>query len=512
MRIQNTINKINFTAGKINLYSDFDGTYCPAKHSSLHDPNANSFMSDYCNKMDSFFKSTKNDVHFNLTTGRTYGEYESISWLLKMRGFNLPLPETLITKDGSDRLIKTGTDEDFYQNGKFPFDYNKTFKEKETHLKELTNWDGDNIKNELKRIAEKYQIRLVEADSQNSVSDYGERSLYSNGKLNADDWKKLPLKDEKVLEHNTPIADYVLGSRNDGKLKLNIIFPPDYGFCPERTHIYDCIKNDLINYLRENNIKHNIEWEEANKYNHRRISCSITPEFENGALTKLYDTKEAVKKAIQNNDIVITAGDGSNDLDMLNPLKHLDSKFIETCKNNSTHREFYTKNDIEKLEDLQKVLNGNSDDYINGLRKELTENGFLKQLKEIPMYSIVIKNKNSKLKKLIEAFEKLGKVVAVDTGKIDEGIKAIIKKHALNNETFKNAMSENLHKFIFNITKNNSIESLNNSKNGLGLLLTGCAGLGGAIGIKYSKNSKDLQNENNATTRISNINFSKENN
>ena len=215
---------------------------------------------------------------------------------------------------------------------------------------------------------------------------------------------------------------------------------------------------------------------------------------------------------IQNNDIVITAGDGSNDLDMLNPLKHLDSKFIETCKNNSTHREFYTKNDIEKLEDLQKVLNGNSDDYINGLRKELTENGFLKQLKEIPMYSIVIKNKNSKLKKLIEAFEKLGKVVAVDTGKIDEGIKAIIKKHALNNETFKNAMSENLHKFIFNITKNNSIESLNNSKNGLGLLLTGCAGLGGAIGIKYSKNSKDLQNENNATTRISNINFSKENN
>ena len=128
------------------------------------------------------------------------------------------------------------------------------------------------------------------------------------------------------------------------------------------------------------------------------------------------------------------------------------------------------------------------------------------------MYSIVIKNKNSKLKKLIEAFEKLGKVVAVDTGKIDEGIKAIIKKHALNNETFKNAMSENLHKFIFNITKNNSIESLNNSKNGLGLLLTGCAGLGGAIGIKYSKNNKDLQNENNATTRISNINFSKENN
>lgn len=83
MRITGLRDTINFTAGKVNLYSDFDGTYCPAKHSSLHNPTANEFMSEYCGRMDSFFKAATGDVHFNLTTGRTFGEYESISWLLK---------------------------------------------------------------------------------------------------------------------------------------------------------------------------------------------------------------------------------------------------------------------------------------------------------------------------------------------------------------------------------------------------------------------------------------------
>ncbi len=102
MKVAGVTNKINFKAGKVNVYSDFDETYCPAKHSSLHGESENEFMKEYCSKMDKFFKSTKGDLHFYITTGRTFGEYEAISYLLKMRGFQLPLPESFIAKNGGD--------------------------------------------------------------------------------------------------------------------------------------------------------------------------------------------------------------------------------------------------------------------------------------------------------------------------------------------------------------------------------------------------------------------------
>ena len=42
--------------------------------------------------------------------------------------------------------------------------------------------------------------------------------------------------------------------------------------------------------------------------NHYRKSLTITPKINGDRLTKLFDTKEAVKDAIKNNDLVIVAG------------------------------------------------------------------------------------------------------------------------------------------------------------------------------------------------------------
>lgn len=497
MRVTGLRDTINFNAGKVNLYSDFDGTYCPAKHSSLHNPAVNDFMTEYCGRMDSFFKAATGDVHFNLTTGRTFGEYESISWLLKMRDFRLPFPETVITKDGSDRLIKIKncSDNDFYERGKFPFTYNEVSKDKEASLKQLTNWDGEGIRNELKRLVEKYQIRLVEADSQNSVSDYGEKSLFSNGKLNPDDWRKLPSRDGQIIEHNTPVAEYALGSRNDGNLKLNLIFPPDYGFCPERNRIYDNFMNDLKAYLNTNNIHYHIDWEPANEHNHHRISCSVTPEFEKGVLTKLFDTKEALKAAVKNNDIVVTAGDGSNDFDMLNPLRYLEDDFIRQCEEKSQYKDFYRGSMQKRLEDLKKVYYGEKSTCIKGLRKELKNNGFLKRLEELPFYSIAVKKKNSKLQPLIDTFAGIGKVIAVESGRIDDGIKQAVKSHAEKNKGFKNSMSESFQALIYG-AKKNSAKKYNSAKIGIGTLLIGLLGF---TGYEYVKNVKETRDEN--TTR-----------
>lgn len=496
MKITKIANSINFTAGKVELYTDFDGTYCPAKHSSLHDPNANMFMNEYCDRMDKFIKSTEGDLHVNITTGRTLGEYESISWLLKMRNFKLPLPETIITKNGSDRHIKNGTDDDFYNKGHFPYSFNKTYKSKECHLKELTNWDGNEIYKEVRRLADKYKIRFVEGDSENSVFDYGEKSLFSNGKLNPDEWKRLPIKNGIIQQHQVPIADYSLGSRKDGILKLHFIFSPDYGFCPERNWIYDNFMNDLKAYFSTKKVHYNIKWEPANNQNKHRISCSITPEYEHGELTKLYDTKEAVKKAIKNNDIVITAGDGSNDFDMLNPLKYLDEDYIRKCEKNSKNKEFYRQNMQKILKDLQKVYSQDQSNYIKRLRKELKDNGFLQKINELPMYGIVIDKKNSNLKLLVDTFSPIGKIIQVENGKIDEGIKKTIKTHATKNKNFKQAMSEKFRFLILGAKK----KSTKKYKTVKAILTTLLLSTFGYITYKYLKNTRDINNENHINT------------
>lgn len=498
MRISKIDNRINFTAGKVELYTDFDGTYCPAKHSSLHNPSKNGFMTEYCDRIDKFFKATEGDLHFNITTGRTFGEYESVSRLLKMRNFKLPFPETVITKDGSDRLVKNGTDNDFYEKGLFPYSLNNTYKAKENHIKELTNWDGDAIHREVRRLADKYKIRFVEGDTENSVFDYGERSLFSEGKLNPDEWKRLPSENGNILQHQTPIADYSLGARKDGKLKLNFIFSPDYGFCPERNGIYDSFMNDLKTYFSTKNIHHHIKWEPASNSNKYRISCSITPEFEHGELTKLYDSKEAVKKALKNNDIVIAAGDGSNDFEMLNPLKYLDKDYIKECEKNSTHKKFYNQDMHKTLKDLQKVYSKDNSDYIKTLRQELTDNGFLRKLEELPIYSIVINKKNTKLQPLIDTFSHIGKVITVESGKLDEGIKKAIQNHASVNKQFRESMSEKFHEFIFGTTKNSTgkykILKITSA--------TILASVFGYAGYKYLIKTKDAKN-GNSTNSIS---------
>ena len=127
MFVSNVCSRINFLAGKVHLYSDFDGTYCPVSHSALQNNDKNiNCMHNYCKKMQNLFQSTGKNLHFHITTGRTFGEYKAVSQLIKERGFALPLPETFIAKNGSDEYTKIGSDKDFYIKNEFPFDYNKT--------------------------------------------------------------------------------------------------------------------------------------------------------------------------------------------------------------------------------------------------------------------------------------------------------------------------------------------------------------------------------------------------
>lgn len=374
-------NSVNFCAGKVHVYSDFDGTYCPASHESLHNPNSNPEMPAYCKRMEKFLDSNNEKVQFHVTTGRTFGEYKAVSELLRTRGYELPLPKSFIAKNGSDEYVKSR--DTFYQGGEFPFDYKNPQKLKQERVAQETNWNGQKIKEYIKNLAEKYRLKLIEADTRNSSRDYGPNTM--SGKITAG----------------------VLGSRNDGDLKVNLIFGEE-----NRKFI-----QDVENFLKKDNVKYDLA--------KRDLVYTITPEFQGGSLTKLYDTKLALKEAEKNRDIVIVAGNGANDFAMLNPLEYLDKDFIKECEAKSSHKEFY-KNKDSMLKGLIEINEGSN----KALKKELESNGFLKKLKNMPLYSIIIKE-DPKLDKLLKAFEPTGKVIEVPSGKLDEGIKKIIKKQKI---------------------------------------------------------------------------------
>lgn len=153
---------VSFGAGKVHVFSDYDGTYLPVKHSHLHNPSQSEIttMNNYSKQMQNLFQSAKNDLHFHVTTGRSYGEFDSVCWLLKMRNFQLPLPESFIAKNGSDEHLKQGTDEGFYKNGVFPFSYTNTNKQKEDLIRQETNWDGPKIKSFISGLAKKIQHKI----------------------------------------------------------------------------------------------------------------------------------------------------------------------------------------------------------------------------------------------------------------------------------------------------------------------------------------------------------------
>ena len=482
MKITNITGCLNFMAGKVHVYSDFDGTYCPAKHSSLHIDGENSFMKDYCSKIDSFIKSTEGDLHMHITTGRTFGEYEAVSHLLKLREFHLPLPESFISKNGSDEFIKNGSDVEFYENGVFPYKYSEPNKLKEKEIKKHTNWDGENLRNFIKDLSKKYHLKLIEADSENSVRDYGNNSLFSDGKLNPDEWKKLPHKDGKIAEHKIPIADFVLGARKDGNLKINLIFSPDYGYCPERNYIYDNFMNEIKKYLKANNVEYAMEWETPNKHNHYRNHCNITPRINNSALTKLFDTKQALAKAIKENDMVVVAGDGSNDFDMLNPLEYIEKSDWEKYKSEGKCQYFYEADMKNKLSLIHNAFEGKDDK----LKQELESNGLIKQIKKLPLYSVIINKDNQSLKLIQNAFERFGKVITVDNAKLDDGITSAIRNYASEKNSFMAAMSDKFKTYIIGTTKKKDYKNLIYSAIAISTA--------GGLGVIY-KNTTGTKNE-----------------
>lgn len=435
-------NKPSFKAGKVRVLSDFDKTFLPksqndfARECSVEFVN---YLRKYFADFKDFLNRTREGLKFSITTGRTYGEFETMAEISRKRKFGMPLPDTLIAKNGSDEYLKIGTDEDFYNGGFFPFDYNKTNKEKEENIKRLTGWDGPKIKERLKKLFHSYNMRIVEADTEHGVHDYGARSLFSHGKL----------PDERGMTFVPPNkADWSVGLRNDGNCKIFITYPYDMMEIDERRVAYSEIQKKINNIFNEMGVTKVARGGDIHRNDcGGRWTDTYHPIVHEGVqharyrhntgLTKHYDVNEAIKVAKQNNDLVIAAGDSSNDRVMLNPFLYLEDELMK-CPEYAEGR--YNIRIIEQSLDLMKKY--------PHLKKAFDD---------LPFYGIVVKHADG-TSKLDDFIKLLGsgenkKIIVVENGHLKDGIKEAIKLYSERNPKYKEKLSPDLAQEVFGIKK-----------------------------------------------------------
>lgn len=438
-KIQTTAHYPQFKAGKVRVFSDFDKTFLPSSHGNF----VHNYDERFVNAIRKNFKSfkefldnTRQGLKFTITTGRTFGEFQTMAEVSRERKFGMPLPDTLIVKNGSDEHIRVGTDEDFYNGGEFPFKYEVTNKEKEENIKKLTNWDGPLIKEKLKELFKSYNMRIVEGDSEHSPGDYGSRSLFAPG--------KLPYETNKVFQ-GADKADWSVGFRNDGNCKIFYTYPYDMYCVDERYAANMDLQTKIHKIFQDNNIKYSWAYSRGEHEN----ECGGRPwkiyepdiidsEFKGNhdcGLSKVYDVNEAIKLAQANNDLVIAAGDSSNDAYMLNPGVYLKNYLTEEILNR--HGNIQLLYDLVNPKDLIKVLDKDP---------ELAEI-FIK----MPFRGVIVRQNDGENKlKDLEPFTKgkYQKIVIVDEGELQSGIKQSIKMYCEQNPKYKEKLSSDLNKQI----------------------------------------------------------------
>ena len=311
-------NSISFKSGKTAVFTDFDKTYTPFSHVEMCQDNALSegserryLFNDYFQKIKDFSDTAKGKVLLTITTGRNASEYQYVEKKLKDKHLNYFSPDALITKDGGDRFVRT---QDSWKK-----DTNKSEKIKN----ETNGWDSLRVKIAIKDIIrqEFKNPVFIESGVNRTKDDYGEISLEAQlDKLPPDKAKNyvsFTQDEDNAIEiafsNNLPterikekIEDYL---RSNGIKAVVKHYPQDYnGFCPQ-----------IINGQKE--------IIPGNK-------MFIKPAPNNKQITKLYDVKNALKNVVQNNtnDLIIAAGDDSNDEEMLNPLNYLDIYGIKINK------------------------------------------------------------------------------------------------------------------------------------------------------------------------------------
>lgn len=366
----NTIpaSNLSFKAGKTSVYTDFDRTYTPFSHVemcadyTLPEGSEKRFLfNEYFQKIKDFSDIAKGKVLLTITTGRNVSEYKYVEQKLKDKHLNYFSPDAVITKDGGDRFVK--------QDNKWCKDSQKT-----EAIKTSTNgWDALKIKIAIKDIIrqESKNPVFIESPVNRTKDDYGAISLEEQFDKLSDKEKENYVSFTKDEDNSIEIAfsnkipSAKIKEKIEDYLKKNNInavvkhYPQDFnGFCPQ-------FKNGEKLILPGDRM-------------------FIKPAPEGKQISKLYDVKDALKKVINGStdDLIIAAGDESNDEEMLNPLNYLDLYGINIDKHKPVSEILKDENALEALGKMPfaAIIVGSSKklDHLREMDKMLREKGINK--------------------------------------------------------------------------------------------------------------------------------------
>lgn len=293
---------MSFGAGKVCLWLDSDGTYFPNDDQNVLRPerrNTDAFwnLKKTFEDLNRFIRNQGEKVELNVTTGRNKGEYSHYLNLIKNAGLDWIIPDRLVTKNGGDVFLKTPAKT---SKTKLQPDWPSSInidQAKRNDIKRLSNWDSDFIRSSILETLDDWDFPVVVGPT--AGEDYGAKSYKHIWNLIND-------------KFDNPWTAFV---RQDGDLNFYIGLPPTGVLQELQTSIVDSIKEKLDSKNIKYEIKHHTsDWENSNG-----PAIVITPKINNKPLDKTYDVAIALDKAKKENDLVIVSGNGSNDVQMLDP-------------------------------------------------------------------------------------------------------------------------------------------------------------------------------------------------
>lgn len=355
MRISNNTNvnitKLNFCAGHTKLYTDFDGTYFPFPQDAIieRDSGCISQLNKMYSSFAQFSKLAKDKLSILITTGRSKLEMYGVLNDFKESKVDINLPDGYIFRDGLEEVKNC-------ENGS---------------LNDVSSSHFFSQKEDIKQIIKSIdsEITIIEPIANKWINGRGNETLSVL-------FEKLsPSKRQKyasVVAEDNGILELAFPSNVDTE-------PFVFAF----KKYYEAINApvDIKAYKNDKNLQVPQQLDATAKgYTYKPSnSIFIRPKTDGIKTDKLIKPKKEVKEIVENNlnDLVIVAGDASNDITMLNPLNYIDIFGV-----------LYDKNaPIEQLLENKDVLNA---------------------LNKLPLVSIIAGD-NSCMKQLLKIKEILDK-------------------------------------------------------------------------------------------------------
>ena len=378
-----TMRPVHFGEGKARLYADFDGTYFPGHIKECQESEEKrADFKRYFGTISDFLRKAGDSIRFTLTTGRSLSSFQDAQRKLREAGIDMRLPKALIVNDGSDEFSRVEeVPPDAMRDDAFSWETLDTFRQE--RLADLADWNPDVVRQRVRTFLQRQGIAYRET-SKNPVLNRGLAPLES--------WGDSPSQAKLEREGAFQLSLSVPKKAVDDVARFPSQFTRAVG---HRLH---------VSFLEKSG---------------DQFKFRIRPFVEGKKLGKSHDTIRAVDAAQLQDDLVLVAGNGHNDLDMLDPATYLPVfKRWETMPAR-------LKPAIEQTPYLQDCL------------------------KKLPLMGIVVRDPEHpepKLERLIQAYGEgpWRKIIPVEKGDLLNGIQQAIREYRVQNPQFQRKLDPQL--------------------------------------------------------------------